>query len=60
MRVWKFDKEDEPGNPLIVDEGGLSAILDELQNSDVGDRYTIHIEDMPEKQFNELPEWGGW
>ena len=60
MKVWKFDREDEPGNPFILDERGLSGILDELKNSDIGDCYTIHIEDMQEEQFKTLPEWDGW
>ena len=60
MRVWKFDKEDEPGNPLILCERGLGMLVDELGNSDIGDCYTIRIEDMPKEQFETLPEWGGW
>jgi len=60
MRVWRFDREDEPGSPLIVDQVGLRAVLDELENSDVGDCFTIHVEDMADDKFKALPEWDGW
>lgn len=60
VRVWKFEREKEPGNPLILDEKNLESLVDELRSSDDGDCYTIHVEYMSAEVFSNLPEWDGW
>jgi len=58
MKVYRITKGDT-GRPLILDNlQEWNDILGAIENEEVGDIYTISIEEMP--RVNDLPEWDGF
>ena len=61
MKVWKFDRADEPGSPIIYDELGLKTdLVNQLIASDIGSSFTLEVDEMPKEDFDKLKEWEGW
>ncbi len=59
MKVYKITKD--YGSPLILaDLTQWNDNLGTIEYEEVGDKYIIMVEEMDEKEFNELPEWGGF
>lgn len=61
MKIWKFDRADEPGGAMICDEIDLKTnLLDELKAADIGSSFTVEVGEMPKEDFDKLEEWQGW
>jgi hypothetical protein len=60
MKVYKITR-DGYGAPLYLNNlAEWNDILGTLEYDEVGDKYIITIEEMDEREFNDLPEWGGF
>lgn len=61
MKVWKFDRADQPGNAIICDKAGLKTnLLDELKAADIGSSFTVEVDEMTKEDFDKMEEWTGW
>ena len=59
MKVYRIIKDG--GTPLVLNNlQEWNDILGGIEYEEVGDTYTITIEDMPEADYHALPEWGGF
>lgn len=62
VRVYRLQMETEgtDRNWLALDNSGMRAILEELRDAEVGDRYSVTVEEWDRAEFDALPEWEGW
>ena len=59
MKFYKISQD--TGQSLIINDLRIwPDVLGPLEDEDVGSVYTITIEDMPEADFHNLPEWDGF
>jgi len=61
VRVYQYMPE-ELGNPIVFKkiDGLLRSLKEDLENSEVGDVYTVEIVEMTQHALEHLPEHQGW
>ena len=57
MRVYKMQKVG--GSYCVFPKNAMDGLLDDLRYSEVGEKYTIEIQEMSEDDFEKLPEFDG-
>ena len=61
MKVYEIKQFGDEGGGLIVDDLKVGAeLLGDVEYEEVGNKYVIEIKEMPEEQYDSLPEWGGF
>jgi len=60
VKVAKLERPEYPGAWFAEELEKLDGIVEEIKFSEVGDKYIITIIDMPKKELEALPEFGGW
>lgn len=51
---------DHPGAYLAVDASGVDGVLDEIRLGELGDKFTITVEEWDRADLDALREWDGW
>lgn len=60
VQVWKLERADHPGAYLAVDASGVDGVLDEIRLGELGDKFTITVEEWDRADLDALREWDGW
>lgn len=58
MKVYILNLSESPDCGCIAKD--FSAIQQELENMDKGERMSIEVEEMTEEEYALLPEFEGW
>ena len=53
MRVYKMQKEG--GNYCVFTEETMDGLSDDLASSEIGEKYTIEIQEMSDEDFLKKP-----
>ncbi len=57
VRVYAIECDGLTGKYVVED---LTTALDELQQAEYGDKYTITVEEWDRADLDALPEFDGW
>ena len=61
MKVYELKQFGEVGGGLIVDNlTDIADCMGGIENEEVGNKYTLEVKEMPEEEYKNLPEWGGF
>lgn len=63
LRLTHVENKEGTGAYCIYDAGDPNSLLEEIkemQYCEVGEEWKITVEEMPEKEFKDLPEFTGW
>lgn len=61
MKVVRITQEEnEQGGLILRSFNEIASQLMDVNENEVGDKYVLHIEEMSEEDFKNLPEWDGF